>query len=188
MTLSALVGQMTRSTNRSTAAALDPLILLLCVTSLAAPGVCCHGIKCALEDPWARRRTCRSLGSSCPSSAPVSATRSPGPPPGGWAPPFTQCRRSSSSCRASSWAGPPEGSLSPEEPFASPGSPYCVPAHESARKLQPSQLKRHPSSAPTAPSTHRSGTCRRNLASRRTTPKPHGCRPRATYATALCSQ
>ena len=37
MALSALVAQMARSTNRSTAAAPDPLILLLCVTSLAAP-------------------------------------------------------------------------------------------------------------------------------------------------------
>ena len=35
--LSALVAQMGRSTNRSTAASPDPLILLLCVTSLAAP-------------------------------------------------------------------------------------------------------------------------------------------------------
>jgi hypothetical protein len=40
MALSALVAQMARSTNRSTAAAPDPLILLLCVTSLAAPGLC----------------------------------------------------------------------------------------------------------------------------------------------------
>jgi hypothetical protein len=40
MTLSALVAQMARSTNRSTAAGPDPLILLLCVTSLAAPGLC----------------------------------------------------------------------------------------------------------------------------------------------------
>ncbi len=37
MALSALVAQMARSTNRSTAAAPDPLILLLCVTSLTAP-------------------------------------------------------------------------------------------------------------------------------------------------------
>ena len=37
MALSALVAPMARSTNRSTAAAPDPLILLLCVTSLAAP-------------------------------------------------------------------------------------------------------------------------------------------------------
>jgi hypothetical protein len=36
MALSALVAQMARST----AAAPDPLILLLCVTSLAAPGLC----------------------------------------------------------------------------------------------------------------------------------------------------
>src|SRR5262249_50213267 len=35
MALSALVAQMARSTNRSTAAAPDPSILLLCVTSLA---------------------------------------------------------------------------------------------------------------------------------------------------------
>ena len=40
MALSALVAQMARSTNRSTAAAPDPLILLLCVTSLAAPVLC----------------------------------------------------------------------------------------------------------------------------------------------------
>ena len=40
MALIALVAQMARSTNRSTAAAPDPLILLLCVTSLAAPGLC----------------------------------------------------------------------------------------------------------------------------------------------------
>jgi hypothetical protein len=40
MALSALVAQMARSTNRSTAAAPDPLILLLCVISLAAPGLC----------------------------------------------------------------------------------------------------------------------------------------------------
>ena len=40
MALSALVAQMARSTNRSTAAGPDPLILLLCVTSLAAPGLC----------------------------------------------------------------------------------------------------------------------------------------------------
>jgi hypothetical protein len=40
MALSALVAQMARSTNRSTAPAPDPLILLLCVTSLAAPGLC----------------------------------------------------------------------------------------------------------------------------------------------------
>ena len=37
MALSALVAPMARSTNRSTAAGPDPLILLLCVTSLAAP-------------------------------------------------------------------------------------------------------------------------------------------------------
>ena len=40
MVLSALVAQMARSMNRSTAAAPDSLILLLCVTSLAAPGLC----------------------------------------------------------------------------------------------------------------------------------------------------
>jgi hypothetical protein len=40
MALSALVAQMARSTNRSTASAPDPLILLPCVTSLAAPGLC----------------------------------------------------------------------------------------------------------------------------------------------------
>jgi hypothetical protein len=37
MALSALVAQMARSTNRSTASAPDLLLLLLCVTSLAAP-------------------------------------------------------------------------------------------------------------------------------------------------------
>jgi hypothetical protein len=36
----ALVAQMARSTNRSTAPAPDPLILLLCVTSIAALGLC----------------------------------------------------------------------------------------------------------------------------------------------------
>ena len=40
MALIALVAPMARSTNRSTAAAPDPLILLLCVTSLTAPGLC----------------------------------------------------------------------------------------------------------------------------------------------------
>jgi len=35
--LSALVAHMGRSTNRSTAASPDPLILLLCVTSLVRP-------------------------------------------------------------------------------------------------------------------------------------------------------
>ncbi len=40
MALSALVAQMARSTNRSTAAAPDPSILLLCVISLAAPVLC----------------------------------------------------------------------------------------------------------------------------------------------------
>ncbi len=40
MALIALFAPMARSTNRSTAAAPDPLILLLCVTSLAAPGLC----------------------------------------------------------------------------------------------------------------------------------------------------
>ena len=40
MALIALFAQVARSTNRSTAAAPDPLILLLCVTSLAAPDLC----------------------------------------------------------------------------------------------------------------------------------------------------
>jgi hypothetical protein len=40
MALSALVAQMARSMNRSTAAAPDSLILLLWVTSLAASGLC----------------------------------------------------------------------------------------------------------------------------------------------------
>ncbi len=40
-------------------------------------------------------------------ASPPGPTRSPGPPPGGWAPPFTQCRRSSSSCRGSSWGRSP---------------------------------------------------------------------------------
>jgi len=48
-----------------------------------------------------------------------------GPPPGGRAPLFTQCRRSSSPCSGSSWGRSPDGSPSPEEePSASPGSPY----------------------------------------------------------------
>jgi hypothetical protein len=40
MVLSALVAQMARSTNRSAAVAPDPLILLLCVTLIASPGLC----------------------------------------------------------------------------------------------------------------------------------------------------
>jgi hypothetical protein len=49
MALSALVAQMARSTNRSTAEAPDPLILLLRVTSLAGPGLC--------QEPEARPET-----------------------------------------------------------------------------------------------------------------------------------
>jgi hypothetical protein len=110
-----------------------------------------------------------------PWASPPGPTRSPGPPPGGWAPPSTQYRRSSSSCRGSSWGRSPDGSPSPspEEPLPRQGQRIRSRSRADQKaSAQPAEAT--PILGADGAIDTLEGICRRTLRPSVRTPKSHG--------------